>query len=286
MARPRKNNADYFSHDNNMRKDTKIESVRSRFGTEGYAWWCMLLEVLSESENFNLALKNDISWELLAGDFRVETKKLQEFIEYILKIGLIKRKNGYIFCPKLIERLTPLLEKRAKMRVSDAETLVTGAETLVTGAEMPQSKVKERKVNISKDIIFPKTLKNFRDARRMEQGKPPMTPRKQTEKQEVVVKALKWIDEFKEKGYAQHGMQFMKVQDEKRNKAVRALAIRAIKELGDKKDGLSDWWFSGNGEWANYEPENCLSSKTLERYLNDGKGIKKAKKEWWEKSQK
>jgi|WetSurMetagenome_2_1015567.scaffolds.fasta_scaffold02897_9 phage replication O-like protein O len=150
------------------------------------------------------------------------------------------------------------------------------------------SKRRHTKDNIQKKEILAnasvplkeKTLKNFRDARRIESGRPPMTPRTPTKKQESVAKALKWIDDFKQKGYEQHGMQFMKVKDEKRNKAVRQLAIRAISELGEKMNELTDWWFSGNGEWAQYEPENCLSSKTLERFLN--KGNKKLKKEWWQ----
>ena len=160
MARPRKNNADYFSHDNNMRNDPKIKSVRAKFGNEGYAVWCMLLELLSEKNGFKLALQKDIEWVLTSSDFFVETKTFKEMIKFFIFLGLIKRKQNFIFCPKLVERLSPLLEKREKMRVMDAETLVSEAETLVSEAEMPHSKVKESKVNISKDIkecVFSKT---------------------------------------------------------------------------------------------------------------------------------
>ncbi|MBL4705443.1 MAG: DUF4373 domain-containing protein [Flavobacteriales bacterium] len=44
MARPLKNNADYFSHDNNMRNDKKILAVRRKYGSDGYSVWCMILE--------------------------------------------------------------------------------------------------------------------------------------------------------------------------------------------------------------------------------------------------
>jgi hypothetical protein len=34
MARPLKNNADYFPHDNDMRNDEKILALRRKFGLE------------------------------------------------------------------------------------------------------------------------------------------------------------------------------------------------------------------------------------------------------------
>jgi hypothetical protein len=154
MARPRKNNADYFSHDNNMRKDTKIESVRSKFGNEGYAVWCMLLETLTENENFRLRLSNAIDWELLAGDFRVDFERLKEMFDYFSRIELVEWDGVYVVCRNLGKRLSPLIEKREAFRekyaVSDAEMPVSTTETEVSDAEMPHSKVNKSKVKESK----------------------------------------------------------------------------------------------------------------------------------------
>ena len=52
MARPKKNNADYFSHDADMRNHRKMKAIRAKFGLEGYAIWNMVLEVLSNAELF------------------------------------------------------------------------------------------------------------------------------------------------------------------------------------------------------------------------------------------
>jgi hypothetical protein len=166
MARPKKNNADYFSHDSNMRDHRKIKALRANFGHLGYSIFNMLLETLAYSEN--LRFKNsDIEIEFLAGDFQIEKNQLIKIIEYLEKIGLIKNEHDYIYSPGMIDRLDGLLSKRAIGRVSAPETLVSAPETLVSAPETlvsdsqnPQSKVKikikERKLERKgKENIIP-----------------------------------------------------------------------------------------------------------------------------------
>ena len=52
MARPKKNNADYFPHDADMRNDPKIRALRRKFGLKGYAIWNMFLESLTRFRIF------------------------------------------------------------------------------------------------------------------------------------------------------------------------------------------------------------------------------------------
>jgi len=42
----------------------------------------------------------------------------------------------------------------------------------------------------------------------------------------------------------------------------------AYQTLGEETKDLIDWWLSGAGEWAEYEPEQCFSTRTIEKYLN------------------
>ena len=80
---------------------------------------------------------------------------------------------------------------------------------------------------------------------------------------------------FKQVGQEQHGMQFLEYSNEKRNNIIRKLVISAYGTVGNLKH-LIDWWFEGNGEWAEYEPEQCFSEKTIERFKNtQPKQIKK-----------
>ena len=38
MARPKKLNAEFFSHDVDMRNDLKVKALRKRFGHKGYSF--------------------------------------------------------------------------------------------------------------------------------------------------------------------------------------------------------------------------------------------------------
>ena len=93
------------------------------------------------------------------------------------------------------------------------------------------------------------------------------TPR--TSKQEKSAEVMKAITYYRDRAMEIHGMQFMKVQDESRNKAVRKLATRAKEEINLNE--LIDWWLDGAGEWAGYEPEQCFSTRMIERFKNKDK---------------
>jgi hypothetical protein len=147
MARPKKNNADYFSHDNDMRNDEKLKAVRRKFKHEGYSIWNMMLEKLSKAEGFTMPF-NEMNIELWAGDFEIETTKLTEILEYFLKLGLLTHLDGEIFSENMIKRFSGLMERRNRKR----EQFSTGKTELkeVSACQNPQSKVNESKVNKSK----------------------------------------------------------------------------------------------------------------------------------------
>lgn len=163
MARPKKNNADYFSHDNSMRNHRKIKALRAEYGVEGFSAYVMLLETLTEADNFQLELRKELDWKILAGDFGIDSERLKDIFKLMEELELIKIKDCLVVCESLNERLEPVLEKREKSReqslnknrdekgqyqvVSVAETRVSGAEMGVSVAETPQSKVNESKVN-------------------------------------------------------------------------------------------------------------------------------------------
>ena len=165
MARPTKNNADYFSHDADMRNHRKMKAVRAKFGLEGYAVWNMLLEVLTDAEHFVVNI-DEVEIELIAGDFGIEGDLLSEMISYFIRLKLLKQENGTLTCASLIERMQPLLDKRerqknyaeSKKKRKNNNNQVNDVENSVTDVENPQSKVKyskvkESKVKESKDFL-------------------------------------------------------------------------------------------------------------------------------------
>jgi hypothetical protein len=116
MARPRKNNADYFPHDSGLRDDVRIKAVRRKFGHEGYSVWNMLTEKLCKCEFFSFKY-DEINLELMAGDFDLETEKLKGIIDYFLLLKLIELKDECIFNQELITSLGPLFSKRERQRI-------------------------------------------------------------------------------------------------------------------------------------------------------------------------
>ena len=115
MPRPKKNNAAYFSHDADMRNDLKVKALRNKFGNDGYSVWCMMLEVLTDSNNFECKF-DDLSKELLAADFNVTSELLTEVIYYSVILKLIVIDNGCIYCENHKKRFQPLIDKRDRDR--------------------------------------------------------------------------------------------------------------------------------------------------------------------------
>jgi hypothetical protein len=127
MARPLKRNADYFSHDKDMRNNLKIKALRRKYGHTGYAVWNMLLEVLTDADDFKIQFNQEDKFhlEIIAADFDIEPGLLIEIVEYMELLGLIKNVDNFLFSVNMIERFNPLMEKRTKQRI--AKTLIEEA---------------------------------------------------------------------------------------------------------------------------------------------------------------
>lgn len=111
MPRPKKRNADYFSHDANMRNNRKIRALRSKYGLAGYGVWCMILESLTEADNLEIGY-TEREIELLCGDFGTEKSFLREIVEYCLGLDMIQTDGVKLWSDSLRERLFPVFQKR------------------------------------------------------------------------------------------------------------------------------------------------------------------------------
>ena len=159
MARPRRENADYFSHDVWMRNHRKVQAIRTKFWLEWYAVRCMLLEHLAGSNYFE-SKWYEMEIEILSWDFWVSGEFLQQIANYCNKLWMLKIEWNTLKCQWLIDRMQTLINKRQKERekVSASKTIVSAPENIQKVAEMPQSKVKESKSNIN--------ITNTRDTRK------------------------------------------------------------------------------------------------------------------------
>ncbi|QHV97285.1 DUF4373 domain-containing protein [Spirosoma endbachense] len=148
MARPSRNNADYFTHNADLRNDRRIKAIRSRFGPAGYGLTLMLLEVLTDADYTQLNTE-ELEMELLAGDFGVSVTEIYSLLQLAEKIGFFSRnEQGFLICPDLNKALENVFEKRNRARIvaQTAKESISVAETLVSVTEIPQSKVKKSKV--------------------------------------------------------------------------------------------------------------------------------------------
>lgn len=139
MARPKKYNADYFSHDADMRNDPKIRALRSTFGHEGYSIYNMLIEFLTDQDYFKYEL-NDLNYEILAGDFVIDQFRLKQIIDYLIKLDLFQLNiNDNILSNKTLNNRLEQVLSRRKPQSSG-----------VNVDRNPQSKVKDSKGEGSK----------------------------------------------------------------------------------------------------------------------------------------
>lgn len=149
MARPKKNNADYFSHDSGMRNDAKLKAVRRKFGIVGYGVYNMLIEHLTDCDFFEYEY-SELNIELLSGDFDIETDDLKKMIEYFILLKLISKKDGKIYSKKLKERFESLINKRVRQSSKKQLSTTETQKQKVIVSDNPQSKVKESKVKETK----------------------------------------------------------------------------------------------------------------------------------------
>ncbi len=172
MARPRKNNADYFSHDSGMRNNRKVKVLRSKFGGDGYTVFCMTLELLTEADNFRIQI-DEVEIEMIAADFGYNAKRLQEIWGEAERLRLLQFESNMLRCPELEKRLAPLLKERQRQREKSQKRWENSGKTLLatnyTGGKPGensgktiQSKVNKSKVNKSKELL-PENFQLFRD---------------------------------------------------------------------------------------------------------------------------
>lgn len=170
MARPVKNNCEYFSHDTEMRNHRKVKAIRTKFGVTGYAVWSMFLEYLTGADG-NVFENSAIEKELLSGDFGVSATEISDVLNYCLIIELLFENKGFIYSESLNKRLEPVYAKRGRakelsekqLRANGKFVTETPIATVVSVTETPQSKVKESKVKEIKEnnSIIPETSSGF-----------------------------------------------------------------------------------------------------------------------------
>lgn len=108
MARCRMRN-NYFSHDGNARRDSRILELRAEYGAEGYGIYFMLVEAMFESSDAALRIDR---LKGLSMDLHVDEQKLSEFIYFCIDINLFELTENIFYSPSLRKRINMIDSKK------------------------------------------------------------------------------------------------------------------------------------------------------------------------------
>jgi len=161
MARPKKHNVDYFTHDVQMRNDVKIKALRRKYKHLGYSIYNITLELLGDAEYFEIKW-DDMGIELLVPEYDCDITELKDVIDYCIQLDLLQITHGYLNCRSFTERLESTVLARRKdyckensqihklKGVIDNNNSVESNNNEVIVDINAQSKVKESKLKKSK----------------------------------------------------------------------------------------------------------------------------------------
>lgn len=148
MARPHKTGLSYFPHDTDAANDGKIHSLVAMFGTDGYAFYFILLENIFRTENGRITcgkLCEQAGWAKAIG---ISVERFNAILEIALEVGCFDK------------------------AVYDAERMLTsnGIQKRIESIVNLRAKDRNRKEVLSKD--------NTKRKRKVKNGKPMENSRK------------------------------------------------------------------------------------------------------------
>lgn len=96
----------YFSHDSNARHDPKITAMRSVYGSEGYGWFWMLVEMMREAEFYKLDMQSKYVFNSYAMQLQCERIAIEQFVhDCINEFDLFKSDDSFFWSESLMKRM-------------------------------------------------------------------------------------------------------------------------------------------------------------------------------------
>jgi hypothetical protein len=145
----------YFPHDSNARNDEKITWMRTVYGSEGYGWYWILIEMLRDQNDYKLNYGNKYACNALALQLQCNADAAHKFIEdCINEFNLFESDGEFFWSNSLIRRMKNKDEKSEKARQAALSRWdkKCNADAMQTQCDSNASKVNKSKVN-KKDIL-------------------------------------------------------------------------------------------------------------------------------------
>jgi hypothetical protein len=153
MARPKKNNLEYFSHDKDMRNDLKIKALRRKYSHKGYSIYVMMLEHISNCDYLQYEW-SELNIELLTPDFDIDATDLIEIIDYCVKLNLFQIHLGYIYSHRFYERNEKVLNSREGFSLNNSPIMM-----------LKQKKLLDNVVNPELTIVNPELIHRVKESK-------------------------------------------------------------------------------------------------------------------------
>jgi len=116
MAKPEER-SHYFPHDVRARADLKIRALLGKFGVSGYGAYWVIIEHLREADGFQLSAE-DWVLQALGAEIPGIPVPVEELVEFMVQIGLLKREGGFLFSDSLLRRMERYTETQEKRRAA------------------------------------------------------------------------------------------------------------------------------------------------------------------------
>jgi hypothetical protein len=109
----------YFSHDSNARHDPKITAMRGVYGSEGYGWYWILVEMMRESNGYKLDMRSKYAYYAFASQMQCDSETAHKFIQdCITEFDLFAADETHFWSTSLLRRMQERERKSEKARKS------------------------------------------------------------------------------------------------------------------------------------------------------------------------
>lgn len=113
----------WFRHDGNAHRDVKILEMRLIYGSEGYGWWWILLELMREATDYKLRYSGKHDLKMLAKQLDTSADKLKQFIEDCTEdFNLFEKDDTYFWSPSMLRRMENYDEICEKRRIAGSKS--------------------------------------------------------------------------------------------------------------------------------------------------------------------
>ena len=171
MARPARNNVDYFPHE--CIHGRKMFVVESKYGNDGYAVWFKLLERLGNTDNHYLNLSDETELMYLASLMKIDEIKFKNILTDLAKLGAIDKElyeeNKIVWSQKFYESIQDAYSKRNNKCI-DRNSLVLLLVSL--GIRKQDKSIHKLGKDILEGVINPQSKEDYIKEKKTEEELP------------------------------------------------------------------------------------------------------------------